>query len=177
MGYGKHFEDMYTGSMFGIGPDVFAVWGYVISNMRVTKLEAHVELNPKLMALAIGTTVERITAAIGVLESPDEDSRTEKMEGRRLVLATKRTKGPMQFLVVNGYKYRYSRDEGGRRESNRMAQKKYHAKKKAGEDWNEGAWEAFVNSGDNPSRAGDAWEPDGADKVLAIQKPMEKEGL
>ncbi len=163
MGYGKHFDDMYTGSMFGQSTDVFAVWGYVISNMRVTGLEAHVELYPQLMAAVFGSTPQKMVDAIAVLEAPDDASRSTTHEGRRLILVTDRTGGPMQFLVVNGYKYRFTRDEDARKATNRKSQRKRYAKRKAleaGGPWNE-----------------DAWEPDGADKVLAIQKPMEKEGL
>ncbi len=195
MGYGKHFESMYTGSMFGMGADVFAVWGYVISSMRVTKLEAHAELNPRLIGAVIGMSVERVVAAIAKLEEPDPQSRSESHGGSRLVAVTKKTPGPVQYLVVNGYKYRYTPDEQSKREKDRNRQRRARAKKKveaAGEEWDPGMWkdnaappgtvqaldagtatgdwEAFVSSVD-------AWEPDGADKVLSIQKPIVEEGL
>ncbi len=222
MGYGKHFNDMYTGSMFGQSTDVFAVWGYVISNMRVTKLEAHVELNPRVMATVFGSDPRTMIDAIAVLEAPDDESRSTTHEGRRLVLMTARTSGPMQFLVVNGYKYRHTRDEDARKATNRKSQRKRYARKKveaAGEEWDPGMWkdsalssgtvqaldagtatgdwESFVSSGDAPeddapdswdkvaeadarcaaTHSASGWDPDGADKALTVQKPMEKEGL
>src|SRR3989338_2531118 len=49
--YGKHFAQTYTGSMFGAGPVVFAVWGYVIANAR---RDGTVEVNAQLVAAAPG---------------------------------------------------------------------------------------------------------------------------
>ncbi len=152
MGYGKHFESMYTGSMLGKGTDVFAVWGYVIATMRVTKLEAHVELNPVLLAFMLGATPAEVVEAIAVLEAPDIESRSKGEDGRRLVLVTERANaGPMQFRVVNGYKYRYTVDEQTKREKDRVRQREYRAKKKAEE-----------------------WDAEGEDHPLSTQRPMDR---
>ncbi len=159
MGYAKHFEGMYTGSMFGAGTDVFAVWGYAISHMHVTGKKAHVELNPTYLASVLGSTLEKMEEALEFLCTPDEDTRTEGEDGRRMVLMSKKTRGPMQFFVVNGYKYRHTRDEEGRRESNRRAQAKFAAKRKAkldGDEWDE-----------------TKWEPEGKDSGLATAQPLE----
>ncbi len=173
MGYGKHFESMYTGSMCGKSTDVFAVWGYAIANMRVTKLEAHVELNPHLMAFTFGTTEEKILAAIATLEEPDPRSRSKGHGGRRLVAVTEKTEGPVQYLVVNGYKYRYTPDEQSTREKDRERKRKQRVKARSDDAEKVGTFEQAFG----PPPGLGAWEPDGADKVLAIQKPMEKEGL
>jgi hypothetical protein len=116
--FGKHFASMYSGSMFGKPALVFAVWGYAISNMRPSRRdgESYVELNPTLLASTFATTTDAVIEAIGVLESPDPASRTKRDDGRRLVLISgERSVGPMQYLVVNGSKYRALRDEEERR--------------------------------------------------------------
>lgn len=161
MGYAKHFEGMYTGSLFGAGCEVFAVWGYAISHMHVTGTKAHVELNPTYLASVLGSTFEKMKEAIEFLCEPDADTRTDGEDGRRMVLLSKKTRGPMQFLVVNGYKYRHTRDEEGRRASNRRAQRKFAAKRKArldGEEWDE-----------------TKWKPEGQDNGLATAAPLERD--
>lgn len=155
MGYAKHFEGMYTGSMIGAGCEVFAVWGYAISHMHVTGETAHVELNPTYLALVLGAPVEKMEEAIEYLCAPDENSRTKGEDGRRMVLMSDAHRGPMQFMVVNGYKYRHTRDEEARRSTVRKASKKYRAKVKAGDDWDESKW-----------------EPEGKDSGLADAVPL-----
>lgn len=126
--YGKHFDSMYTGSMFGAGPVVFAVWGYVISKAVPDKVVgAQVELNPDLLAAIIGTDRGEIAKAVEFLCSPDSKSRSKESEGRRLIRL-----GEFDYQVVNGRKYREIRDEEKRREQNRIAQDKFRSKVKAG---------------------------------------------
>ena len=48
--YGRIFESMFTGSMVGSGPLVFAVWAYVLAHER----DGLVELNLLLFATIIG---------------------------------------------------------------------------------------------------------------------------
>ena len=108
--YGKHFASMYTGSMFGAGAIVFAVWGYVIGNT----VESQVELNPKLLAAILGESEEGVTTAIATLCAPDKASRNKGTDGRRLV-----REGEFAYRVVNHANYRRVRDESDRREYNR----------------------------------------------------------
>lgn len=79
--YGKHFASMYTGSMYGAGPEVFAVWGWVIANAD----EGRVEINPDYLAAVIGMSVESVVNTVNLLCQPDPKSRTLAHEGRRLV--------------------------------------------------------------------------------------------
>ena len=60
--FGKHFASMYSGSMFGKPAIVFAVWGYVIANMRPSRKDGqcYVELNPALLAATFATTTEDV---------------------------------------------------------------------------------------------------------------------
>ncbi len=96
--YGKIFETVFTGSLYGSGPTVFAVWSYVIATAKPPGV---CELNPKLLAGCIGTTVEDVRAAIILLTADDPDSRNSDEEGRRLVHL-----GAFQYRVVSFDKYR-----------------------------------------------------------------------
>jgi len=96
--YGKHFESMYTGSMIGSGATVFAVWGYVVANMKPPNF--HVELNPELLAFILGEPVPAVISAIERLCAPDPRSRSKAMDGRRLT-----KEGEYLYLVVNGEHY------------------------------------------------------------------------
>ena len=116
MSYGKIFETVFTGTLFGSGPTVFAVWAYVIAT---AKPPGTVELNPKLLAACIGTDISDVKRAIEVLCAPDPDSRNPDQEGRRLVLLE-----GMQYQVVSFQKYRDMRDSEQRREYMRELMRK-----------------------------------------------------
>lgn len=119
--YGKHFASTYTGSLIGAGCNVFAVWGYVIANT----VKGRVELNPKLLAMVLGSTEEEMCAAIEYLLSPDSSSRSTDCEGRRLV-----KEGQFQYRVPTHATYRAILNEDERREYNRIKQAEHRAKKK-----------------------------------------------
>jgi hypothetical protein len=120
--YGKHFKRMYTGSMVGSGPDVFAVWGYIIAHAY----EGTVELNPVLISAAIGgdLTVERVNTALEFLEAPDNCSTSKDEDGRRIVRV-----GEFLYRVVNHVAYRSMRNEADRREYNRVKQRESRARR------------------------------------------------
>lgn len=119
--YGKHFESMYEGSMYGAGMSVFAVWGYVIAHTK----RSRVELNPRKMADTLGGTIEEIDAVLTKLQRPDPMSRHKQHEGRRLV-----KEGEFQYFVPSWEDYQKIRNEDERREYNRIAQARHRAKKK-----------------------------------------------
>lgn len=124
--YGKHFASMYTGSMYGKPAMVFAVWGYVISHFRESRKDgqAYVELHPSLLAGVFNSTPQAILDALDILESPDEASRSDIEEGRRLILlSAQRCIGPLHYRVVNGARYKAIRDEDDRREYLKEAQR------------------------------------------------------
>lgn len=126
--YGKHFESMYEGSMYGAGVAVFAVWGYVIAHAR----KSRVELNPKKLSDTLGGTVEEILDAIEVLKSPDPQSRHKEADGRRLV-----QEGEFQYFLPSWEAYQGIRNADDRRAYNAAKQREYRARKK--EIVNEGA--------------------------------------
>lgn len=118
--YGKHFESMYDGSMYGAGVAVFAVWGYVISHAR----EAVVELNPQMLAHTLGGKEEEIIAAIKKLQSPDPRSRHKEYEGRRLV-----KEGEYQYRVPSWEYYQTIKTAEALREYNRLAKRRSREKR------------------------------------------------
>lgn len=119
--YGKIFSSTFSGSMFGAGPDVFAVWAYVIANAQ----DSRVELSPRVLAATIGTTPDRVEEAIEYLCRPDPESRNPEHDGRRLV-----KEGQYQYLVVSHSIYRSLQDEEARREYNAARQRVCRAKKR-----------------------------------------------
>lgn len=118
--FGKFFASTFTGSMYGAGTDVFAVWGYVIA----ATVDGRVELNPSMLGAMLGATPERIEAAIAWLERPDSKSRNTKEGGRRLI-----REGPFQFRVVSHALYRAIRNEDDRRAYNRDRQRESRARR------------------------------------------------
>lgn len=117
--FGKFFASTFTGSMMASGPDVFAVWAYVIAHAQ----NSHVELNPRLLAAIIGSTPERMQAAIDVLCQPDPHSRSKDMDGCRM-----RRDGEYLYLVVNHERYRKIRNEEDRREYNKIKKREQRAR-------------------------------------------------
>lgn len=119
--YGKLFQSTFAGSMMAAGAEVFAVWAYVIAHTNKT---SRVELNPRLLAAVIGSTPDRMQAAIDALCQPDSQSRSKDADGRRLV-----REGQYQFWVVNHSHYRNIRNEEERREYNRQKKREERARK------------------------------------------------
>lgn len=154
MSYGKAFASMYTGSMVGSGAIVFAVWGYVVANMKPARFkdrgsEMIVELNTKILATVLGESVEDVESAIAKLCAPDPESRSTQDDGRRLI-----DEGAFLYRVVNGRKYAAVRDEQERKEQCRLAMQRHRAKKnkpKATPQPGEG----LVNRGADPGEVAD----------------------
>ena len=119
MAYGKLFESLFTGSMVGSGPTVFAVWTYVIAH---AKPPGTVEINPKILATVLGCAEADVLRAIGTLCSPDPASRSPEEDGRRLI-----PEGPFLYRVPTWPKYNAIRNEIERREQNREAQRRSRA--------------------------------------------------
>jgi len=117
--YGRHFQSMYTGSMYGQGFGLFAVWGYVVSHER----EGMVELNPKLLSDLFGESLEDVSTIINTLCSPDDDSRSKAQNGRRLVKI-----GQFAYQVVNAAEYAKMASEADRRRY--LAQKQREHRKR-----------------------------------------------
>ena len=122
--YGKVFEQMFTGSLVGAGPDVFAVWTYAIVHARSP---GEVELNPRLLSVMLGMTVEEVERVIEKLCSPDPYSRTPDLDGTRMV-----RRGQFLYFLPNWQKYRDIRNDEERREKERTYKRNYRASLKSG---------------------------------------------
>jgi len=124
--YGKWFKSAYTGSMYGAGEHVFAVWSWVVANAGPSGV---VEINPRALADSIGSTPERMQAALEYLTGEDSDSRTKAEGGRRLL-----HEGGYQYRIVNHGVYRSLRDEQERRDYNRTKMQESRARKRQTQD-------------------------------------------
>lgn len=120
--YGKHFASTYTGSMYGAGVTVFAVWGYVIANTK----EGQIELNPKMLAATLGASEQSIREAIDYLSLPDPNSRSKKENGKRLI-----REGEFAYRVPTYFDYRSLKDEDQRREYLRVKKAESRARQKS----------------------------------------------
>src|SRR5689334_3319517 len=120
--YGKAFESMYEGSMYGAGLAVFAVWGYVIAHIR----KSRVELNPVKLADTLGGSKQEIEQAIEELMQPDPNSRHKEYEGRRLI-----KEGQFQYFVPSWESYQKIRSADDRREYNKLKQREYRMRMKS----------------------------------------------
>lgn len=105
---------------------MFAVWGYVIANMRPdVAVGAQVEINPKLLAFTLGEDPLVVEGVIKKLCEPDLQSTSKAEEGRRLVKI-----GEFSYRVVNGAKYMAIKNEEERRDYFRAYKRKQRAKPK-----------------------------------------------
>jgi hypothetical protein len=119
--FGKLFDSLFTGSMYGAGSPKFALMAYVIANMKPDReVGFQVELNPADLANRIGEPVNVIQSAIDFLCAPDKKSRSPAEDGRRLVQL-----GSYDYRVVNGAKYNDIKNEQERRRGNRERQARF----------------------------------------------------
>lgn len=120
--YAKVFSSLFDGSMRG-QPDLILVF---VNMLTRCDSDGCVDRTPRAIADETGLPVERVKDAISMLESPDCESRTPDMDGRRIVrLSDERTWG---WQIVNFRKYRGIRDEESRRRQNKEAQQRYKNK-------------------------------------------------
>lgn len=124
MMYAKLFTSIYQGTLRGNSSGLLVF----------TNLLAHcdkdgiVDMHPRAIAEEVGLTVEQVRAALDVLESPDDESRSPEEQGRRIVrLDEHRAWG---WRVVNYLKYRAIRNEDDRRLQNRASQERWRNKNK-----------------------------------------------
>lgn len=122
--FGKCFSKMYRGSMRGKGPEVFALWPYIISNCD---RYGFLELNPEIVAFEIGMPEDRVIAVLDGFLKPDPKSRRKELEGRKLERVEE-----YMYRVVNYEYYRSQKNVEDRRDSNREAAERYREKKKEG---------------------------------------------
>lgn len=115
--YTKLFPGVWNGSLRGKA-DPQLVFLYLLGN---ADQDGFAEMIPQKIADDTGLPLERVTAAISLLEAEDPMSRTPDEGGRRIVPIDERGWG---WHITNYLKYRNMRDEECRREQNRQAQKR-----------------------------------------------------
>ena len=122
--YAKLFTSIYQGTLRGNSHGLLVF----------TNLLAHcdkdgiADIHPRAIAEEVGLTSEQVRAALDVLESPDDESRSPEEQGRRIIrMDEHRAWG---WRVVNYAKYRAIRNEDDRREQNREAQARWREKNK-----------------------------------------------
>ena len=102
--FAKVFRSMYSGSMYGAGMSVFAVWGWILAHKDE---HGRVEINADVIAHELGGSTQEVDEAVTYLSAPDERSRSRDEEGRRIIHEKAFT-----YRVVNHTTYRL---RGGRR--------------------------------------------------------------
>lgn len=121
--YGKIFKSMFEGTMRGKS-DVLLVWtNFIVNSDR----DGFVDRTFRTISEETGLSIEAVEKAIIELESPDSESRSQELEGRRLErIDEHRNWG---WRIVNYLKYSAIRSDEERREQNRIAQAKFRSKK------------------------------------------------
>lgn len=120
--YAKLFTSIYQGTLRGNSHGLLVFTNLLAHADR----EGFADIHPRAISEEVGLTLEEVKAAIAVLESPDDESRSPEEQGRRIVrMDEHRIWG---WKIVNYVKYRSIRDEDDRREQNRIAQANWRAK-------------------------------------------------
>lgn len=122
--YAKLFASLYQGTLRGKSHEIL-VFTNLLAHCDSTGL---VDKHFRAIAEETGLTVDEVKAAILVLESPDEESRSPDADGARIMRVDDHRAWGWQ--VVNYLKYRAIRSEEDRREQNRMAQERFRNKNK-----------------------------------------------
>lgn len=122
--YVKLFASIYQGTLRGNSHGLL-----VFTNLLAhADKDGFVDIHPRAISEEVGLPVDHVRAALEVLESPDDESRSPEEQGRRIVrMDDHRAWG---WRVVNYAKYRAIRNEEDRREQNRQAQERFRQKSK-----------------------------------------------
>jgi hypothetical protein len=121
--YGKVFDTMYNGTLYG-------KWEAIVTFQQMIVLcdaDGVVDMTPEAMASRTSIPLEIIKKGISVLEAPDPYSRTPGQEGRRIELIDGHR--PWGWHIVNHEKYKMLVDADTVREQNKERQRKHRASK------------------------------------------------
>lgn len=122
--YGKIFDSIYDGSLYG-------QWQGIVTLQQMIVLcdqEGFVDMTPQALAARTSIPLEIITKGIEILMQPDQYSRTEGADGKRIEPIDPRR--PWGWKIVNYGKYREMRTVEDRREYMREYMQNYRAKPK-----------------------------------------------
>lgn len=125
--YGKIFNSMFNGSLYGKGWGPLLVMSYVVAHGVPDREHGMVvELNPKQMADQFGEEEKDVRDAIRLLCEPDPESTTPDENGCRLVRL-----GAFLYRIVNGAKYQAIANDLQRREAAKLGMQKLRDREKA----------------------------------------------
>ena len=142
--YGKVFQTIFTGSLYG----QFEATVTMMASVVLSDREGVLDYTPEALAGATGFPVEIIKEGLEQLQQPDPNSRTNDYEGRRIVpLEEGKQNG---WLVVNKEKYVAIKDMDDIREQAKL-RKRRQREKQAQVDDSEGC-HADVTQGHAKSR-------------------------
>ena len=119
----KLFSSLYQGTLRGKSDEIL-----VFTNL-LAHADQHgiVDKHWKAISDETGLSKARVNKALKTLESPDAESRSPEMDGRRITRMDEHRAWGWQ--IVNYGKYRAIRSEDDRREQNRLAQERWRNKK------------------------------------------------
>jgi len=122
--YCKLFASLYQGTLRGKPHEIL-----VFTNMLAhCDKEGYVDKHFRAIADEVGLSLDEVRAAVTILESPDDESRSPEEDGRRIIrVSDNRAWG---WRVVNYGRYRAIKNDEDRREQNRKAQEKWRNSKK-----------------------------------------------
>jgi hypothetical protein len=122
-GYTKLFSSLVTSSIWCVDSATLRVW---IAMLAVKDGDGYVEGSIPGFANLARVSLEEMRRAVEILSSPDPDSRTSVLEGRRIIQV------PGGWQVVNHDLYR---NKGQSQDGSRAPyMRKYRAQKKAAAD-------------------------------------------
>ena len=124
-GFTKLWSEIITSSIWNEDAATKIVWVTMLAMMGPDFI---VRASVGGLAHQARVTREECQKALEKLQSPDEDSRTEDHEGRRI----RKVEGG--FFIINGQKYREGRDDGKRREYMRDYMRRYRREGPMGRD-------------------------------------------
>lgn len=172
--YGKIFSSLFHGSMIG-QRNAQHVFVYLISH---ADRDGHVDAHPREVSALTGIPEPEVADAFRVLSEPDEHSRTQEDDGRRI----ERIDQSWTWLIINYAKYLSMQDREVVRDQTKQRVRKHREKKRSvtvgngskrqGEGEVEREAESLTDSpktssSTNQSPGGDVSEPQDQQKALA----------
>lgn len=120
--YGKIFESMYDGTLYGHWEAIVTMQQFIV----LADADGVVDMTPQSMSARTSIPLEILTKGIAVLAAPDPHTRTPGEDGRRIVPLDAHR--PWGWKLVNHWKYRALRNMEQKREADRERQKEKRSK-------------------------------------------------
>ncbi len=126
--YGKIFESMYDGSLFGN-------WEAIVTFQQMIVIcdsGGIVDITPQALAARTSIPLKHIKNGIEFLEQPDKHSRSPTEDGRRLIRIDNERSWGWQIVNHSYYRQLSSRQDKREKDRGRMAAKRLEAKETKG---------------------------------------------